>query len=252
MDGISGEGTSSDGVEHREETCSWCGKSETSSHFGGFSYCSFRCFAAGEYRNSLLIAIIVAPYFIAILLFPQIMFDLFIGSAEDSTASQNLFSVTITVLLLFLICIVEIGSFYTAYVGRSIRQMSGTEFVGHLSDAQRYPKREQYGKTHQRCEWCGEPRVDAFWSSKKGKYCSFRCNAAGNYRLSLAMLFGFFGLATIFVGMMYIMMARSESVTQIDPFLVLPLIVMAIPILSCVYVVHVGRSMNRARQMNDT
>ncbi len=252
MEGISGEGTNFYGVEHHEEVCSWCGKRKTSSHWGGFSYCSFRCSAAGEYHNFLLIAAVFAPFFIAIVLFPQIMFDLFIGSAIDSTTSQNLLSVTIAVLLMLLICIAEIGSLYTAYIGRSIRQMSGTEFVGHLSDAQRYPKREQYGKTHQRCEWCGEPRVDAFWSSEKGKYCSFRCNAAGNYRLSLAMLFGVFGLATIIAGIMYLMMAKSGPVTQIDPFFVLLLIAMAIPILSCVYVVNVGRSMNRARQMNDT
>jgi len=252
MEGISGEGNDSDGVEHHGEVCSWCGKRETSSHWAGFSYCSFRCFAAGEYHNFLLIATIFAPFFIAILLFPQIMFELFIGSTIDSTTSQNLLSVAITVLLMFLICITEIGSLYTAYVGRSIRQMSGTEFVGHLSDAQRYPKREQYGKTHQRCEWCGEPRVDAFWSSEKGKYCSFRCNAAGKYRLSLAMLFGVLGLAAIFALMMFMMMAKSGPVTQIDPFLVLLLFVMAIPVLSCVYVAYVGRSMNRARQMNDS
>ncbi|MHA1485354.1 MAG: hypothetical protein ACTSPR_08560, partial [Candidatus Thorarchaeota archaeon] len=177
MKGISGNGNNSNGVEHHKEVCSWCGKREPSSHWGGFSYCSFRCFAAGEYHNSLFMATILAPFFIAILLFPQSMFDLIIGRVIDPTTSQNLLSVAFTVLLLSLICIFEIGSLYTAYVGRSIRPVSGTEFVGHLSDAQRYPKREQYGKTHQLCEWCGEPRVEAFWSSEKGKYCSFRCNS---------------------------------------------------------------------------
>jgi hypothetical protein len=114
-----------------------------------------------------------------------------------------------------------------------------------------YPRQDQYGDAGQRCKWCGELKVNAFWSDEKEKYCSFRCNAAGNYRSFLAILFGVLGLAVILAGMMYITMARSGPITQIDPFLVLFLIVMAIPILGCVYVVNVGRSMNRTRRMND-
>ena len=254
MEGISGEGTNFDGVEHHEEVCSWCGKSETSSIWSGgeFSCCSFRCFAAVQYRNSMLVAVLLAPYLFAIVLFPQIMFEMIMTYTGGSTSSPNLTNVVISVFLMLVCSAFGIGSLYTAYVGWSIRRMSDTEFVGHLSDTQRYPKREQYGETHHRCEWCGEPSVSAFWSSKKGKYCSFRYSAAGNSRLSLALLFGVLGLAAIIAGMMYIMMARWGPVTQIDPFLVLLLFIMAIPILSCAYVVHVGRSMNRARQMNDT
>jgi len=253
MEEASGEDTNPDDVDSIGEVCSWCGKSERSGiwRMGGFSYCSFRCCAATQHRNFVLIAVLLAPVLFAIVLFPQIMFELVMIYTVGSTSSPNLTSVAIGIFLMLAFCAIGIGSLYTAYVGWSIRRMGDTEFVGHMSDAQRYPRREQYGETHHRCEWCGEPSVNAFWSGEKGKYCSFRCNAAGNYRSFLAMLFGVLGLATIFAGMMYIMMARSGPVTQIDPFLVLLLIIMAIPILSCVYVVYVGRSMNRARQTDD-
>ena len=247
MNGISGEGTSSDGV------CSWCRKSETSSiwKMEGFAYCSFRCCAAAQYRNSLLVAVLLVPYLIAIVLFPQIMFEMIMTYIGGSTLSPNLTNVAISVFLMLVFCAFGIGSLYSAYVGWSIRRMSGTEFIGHLSDAQRYPKREQYGDTHHRCEWCGEPSANAFWSGKKGKYCSFRCNAAGNYRSFLLMLFLVLALTSIPAVMIFIMNARSP-VTQIDPFLVLLLIILGAPGLSCAYVVYVGRLMNRTRQTNDT
>ena len=254
MEKASREDTNPDEVEKIGEVCSWCGKSETSGIWSGgeFSYCSFRCFAAAQYRNSVLVAVLLAPYFFAIVLFPQIMFEMIMTYTGGSTSSPNLTNVAISVFLMLVFCVFGIGSLYTAYVGWSIRRMSDTEFVGHLSDAQRYPKRKQYGETHHRCEWCGEPSVRAFWSDEKGKYCSFRCTAAGNYRLSLALLIGVLGLAAIVALMMFMMMAKSPAATQIHPFLVLLLIGMAIPILSCAYGVYVGRSMNRARQMNDT
>lgn len=253
MKRISGEGTSFGGVEHHREVCSWCGKSETSSRWSmeGFAYCSFRCCAAGQYRNSLLIAILLAPYLLAIVVFPQIMFAMIFAYTGGSTSSPNPTNVVISALLMVVFCTFSIGSLYAAYVGWSIRRMSDPEFIGQLSDTQRYPKREQYGETHHRCEWCEEPIVSAFWSGKKGKYCSFRCSAAGNYRGFLLMLFLVLALTSIPVVMMLIMNARSP-ITRIDPFLVLLLIILATPSLSCAYVVHVGRSMNRSRQTNDT
>ncbi|MGY5862397.1 MAG: hypothetical protein RTU09_08520 [Candidatus Thorarchaeota archaeon] len=253
MKGISGEGTNSFGGEHHEEVCAWCGKGETSSRWsmGGFAYCSFRCGAAGQYRNSLLIAVLLAPYLLAIVLFPQIMFAMIFAYTGGSTSSPNLINVVISGFLMVVFCAFSIGSLYAAYVGWSIRRMSDPEFIGQLSDTQRYPKREQYGETHHRCEWCEEPIVRAFWSGKKGKYCSFRCSAAGNYRSFLLMLFLVLALTSIPVAMIFIMNARS-SITQIDSFLVLLLIILVVPGLSCAYVVYVGRSMNRTRQTNDS
>ena len=180
------------------------------------------------------------------------MFEMLVTHAAGSTTSPNLSSVAGSIILILLVCSVEIGLLYTVYVGWSIRRMSDIAFVGQFSDAQRYPKREQYGQIHHSCKWCGKPIVSAFWSGGKGKYCSFRCNAAGNYRVFLAMLFGFLGLAVIFTGMMYVMMARSGPVTQIDPVLIMLLIIPAIPSLCCAYVVLVSRSMKRARRMNNT
>ena len=247
MEWVSGEGINSD------EVCSWCGKNKTSSiwSMGGFTYCSFRCCAAGQYRNYLLVAVLLAPFLFAIVLFPQIAFEMIMTYPGGSTSSPSFTSVAIAILLMAIFCAFSIGSLYGAYVGWSIRRMSDTEFVGHLSDTQRYPKREQYGKTDHRCEWCGEPKANAFWSGEKGKYCSFRCNAGGNYRSFLAITFGVVGLAVFVAGIMYVMMAKSGPVTQIDPFFVLLLVIMGIPILGCVYVVNVGRSMNRTRRMND-
>ena len=253
MNGISGEGTNSDGVEHREEVCSWCGKSETSSiwRMGGFAYCSFRCCAACQYRNSLLVAVLLAPYLLATVLFPQIIFDMIMIYTGGSTSSPNFANVAISVFLMLVFCAFGSGSLYAAYVGWSIRRVSDPAFEGHFLDAQRYPRREQYGETHHQCEWCGEPTVNAFWSGEKGKYCSFRCSTAGNHRTFLALLFAVLGLAAILAMMMFIMVARSGAIVHLDPFIALLLIIVAIPILSCMYVVHVGRSMNRARQMND-
>jgi hypothetical protein len=253
VNGISGEGTNSDGVEHHEEVCSWCGKSETSRTWkmGEFSHCSFRCCVAGQYRTFVFIAVLLAPYLFAIVLFPQIMFEMIMTYTGGSTSSPSLTNIVISAFLMVVFCAFGIGSLYAVYVGWSIRRTSDTEFVGQLSDTQRYPKKEQYGKTYHRCAWCGEPSVSALWSGEKGKYCSYRCTAAGNYRVFLLMLFLVLALTSIPAVMMFIMSARSP-ITQIDPFLVLLLVILATPSLSCAYVVHVGRSMNRARQMNDT
>ncbi len=109
---------------------------------GGFSYCSFRCCTAAQYRNSLLVAVLLAPYLLAIVLFPQIMFELIMTYTGGSTSSLNLTNVAISAFLMLVFCVFGVGSLYAAYVGWSIRRMSGTEFIGHLSDAQRYPKRE--------------------------------------------------------------------------------------------------------------
>ncbi len=94
--------------------------------------------------------------------------------------------------------------------------------------------------------------MSAFWSGEKGTYCSFRCNAAGNYRRSLPLLFLVLGMTGVAAVMVFTMVAKSPPVTQIHPFIILLLIILTIPSLSCVYIAYVGRSMNRARQMNDT
>jgi hypothetical protein len=138
MEKASREDTNPDEVEKIGEVCSWCGKSETSGIWSGgkFSYCSFRCFAAAQYRNSVIVAVLLAPYFFAIALFPQIMFEMILTYTGGSTSSPNLINVAISVFLMLVFCVFGIGSLYTAYVGWSIRRMSDTEFVGHLSDAQ--------------------------------------------------------------------------------------------------------------------
>ncbi|MFX1415215.1 MAG: hypothetical protein ACFFC0_00310 [Promethearchaeota archaeon] len=247
MDDSIEERISAEEAEPTGKACSWCGRRETRGRWSGtrFSYCSFRCLAAAEYRTSLFVAILMTPFFLAILLFPQVMYEIILEGATPSE-TPNPLAPGFAVIIILLISGFSIGSLYAAYVGWTVRRRSDTVFIGDMPDTQLYPKQGQYGDTGHRCEWCGNTRVSASWSGKRGIYCSLRCSAAGDYRRFLLISVVFFALTSI-VGLMAV---RTFTQNPEGP-LVSPLIFLLILLgvnLVFAYPAYLGWSMNRTRQ----
>ncbi|MFX1261142.1 MAG: hypothetical protein ACFFAZ_03560 [Promethearchaeota archaeon] len=238
---------SSEGAEPVVRACSWCGKRETRGRWSGtrFSYCSFRCLAAAEHRISLLIAILMTPFFLAILLFPQVMYEIILAGATPYGTTSPL-APGFAVIIILLISGLSIGSLYAAYVGWTVRRRSDTVFIGDMPDTQLYPKQGQYGDTGHRCEWCGSTRVSASWSGKSGIYCSLRCSAAGDYRRFILLSVLVFAMTSI-VGLLAIRtFTQSPGGPLVSP-LVFLLILLGLDLVFA-YPAYLGWSMNRTRQ----
>lgn len=247
MDDSFEEHISSEEVEPTGRVCSWCGRPETRSRWSGtrFSYCSFRCLAAAEFRASMLVAIIMTPFFVAILLFPQVMYEIILTGAPSSEPLGPL-AVGVAVIIILLISGSSIGSLYAAYVGWTVRRRSETVFIGDMPDTQLYPKQAQYGDTGHRCEWCGNTRVSTAWSGKRGIYCSFRCSAAGDYRRFILISVVVFGMTSV-VGLVAIMtFTQNPGAPLVHPIVFL-LIVLGLDLMFA-YPAYLGWSMNRTRQ----
>ncbi len=252
MDDSFEEYTSSEEVKQSGKVCSWCGKPEPTSRWSGarFSYCSFRCLTAAEYRSSLLVAILMTPVFMAILLFPEAMYELFLVGITSSEPPGPI-AVGGTVVIIIMISGSSIGSLYAAYVGWTVRRGSDTVFIGDMPDTQLYPKQGQYGDTGHRCDWCGNTRVSASWSGKRGEYCSLRCNAAGDHRRYILLFVLVFAL-TCTVGLMVVLMsAQIPWGFQIHPFIILLVVLLIGFNLMFAYPAYLGWSMNQAKRRDD-
>lgn len=95
--------------------CEWCGKSKISFMWSGKKgiYCSFRCNAAGIYRNLVLISIIVT-------MMTVLLTTLIVMMQIESGTNQP-----IPLILIFpivLIIGIDMSFIYAAYVGRSMRR----------------------------------------------------------------------------------------------------------------------------------
>lgn len=247
MDESFEEHISSEEAEPIGKVCSWCGRPEPSSRWSGtrFSYCSFRCLAAAEYRTSLLVAILMTPFFVAILLFPQAMYEILLQGATPSETTSPL-APGVVVIIILLISGSSIGSLYAAYVGWTVRRRSDTVFIGDMPDTQLYPKQGQYGETGHRCDWCGSTRVGASWSGKRGIYCSLRCSAAGDYRRFILISVVVFAMTSI-VGLMAVRtFTQNPGGPLVHPFVFL-LILLGLDLVFA-YPAYLGWSMNRTRQ----
>lgn len=247
MDDAFEEYSSPEEVEQAGRVCSWCGRAETRSRWSGtrFSYCSFRCLAAAEFRSSLSVAILMTPFFVAILLFPQAMYEILLQGAPSSETTGHL-AVGVAVIIMLVISGSSIGSLYTTYVGWTVRRRSDTVIIGDMPDTQLYPKQGQYGDTGHRCEWCGSTQVSASWSGNRGIFCSLRCSAAGNYRRFVLISFAVFGM-TLVVGLVAIMtFTRDPGLPLVYPFVFL-LIILGLDLVFA-YPAYLGWSMNRIRQ----
>ena len=106
---------------------------------------------------------------------------------------------------------------------------------------------EENEESLQKCDWCGKSEISSTWSSWKVLYCSFRCNAAGSYRLLVAisvitsMMMGI-------IAIMYLMMMAANPTTPM-PFelFLMPAIILVFIDMSFIYAAYVGRSMRKER-----
>lgn len=98
-----------------------------------------------------------------------------------------------------------------------------------------------------RCKWCGKPEVSFFWSGKKGQYCSFRCNAGGNYPGSVLLSILASGITTILVLVFVIVQGRNPY-TPIPSFFGVILAVPVILSVMFIYMTFVGRMLTKERQ----
>jgi len=189
----------------------------------------------------------MTPFFMAILLFPQVMYEVILKGATSSEPPGPL-AVGVTVLIILMISGSSIGSLYAAYVGWTVRRMSDTVFIGDMPEAQLYPKQEQYGDTGHRCEWCGNTRVSASWSGKRGMYCSLRCSAAGDYRRFILLYVAVFAMTSIVALMGVMMSTRYPGGIQIHPFILLVVALLIGFNLMFAYPAYLGWSMNRTKR----
>lgn len=163
---------------NKPEQCFWCGKDQLSGLWSGKQrkYCSFRCVAAGEYRNAAFILILSIPFTFLCLFFPGILYSYFdadyvIGGNPSLLALIGAGSTTLILL--------SMSSFtlYASYVGWSVRR--------NLDEISEYAQTDQ--RPLKLCVICGNPEVSTFWSSSRGFFCSFRCSAARDYMRFLGM-----------------------------------------------------------------
>ena len=99
-----------------------------------------------------------------------------------------------------------------------------------------------------KCEWCGKSEISSTWSSWKVLYCSFRCNAAGSYRLLVAISV-IASMMTGIVTIIYFMMIGANPTTPIPlELLMFPVILLVFIDMSFIYAAYVGRSMRKERK----
>jgi hypothetical protein len=107
---------------------------------------------------------------------------------------------------------------------------------------------EEPDEYQQKCDWCGKPKISQTWSGKKGHYCSFRCSAAGSYRLYSAM-------STIIIIMfsmvivLSMMMGLSAPIGSPEFFVLLvPQAGLVVILLFSIYSAYIGRSMRKEQK----
>ena len=97
------------------------------------------------------------------------------------------------------------------------------------------------------CDWCGKEGVSVWWSGTKGKYCSFRCSAAGSYPRSIVIAVCVVALESILVLIQVMMFLRYPILTPAYVIIVVPQVFVTLLVLSFVYMAYIGYSMRKDR-----
>lgn len=109
---------------------------------------------------------------------------------------------------------------------------------------------EDDSESLRKCEWCGKSQINETWSGKKGLYCSFRCSAAGSYRMYVLVSISI-SVMIAMIAIMNIMMQSGSSTSQPIPLILIFPIFLLIGIdMSFIYAAYVGRLMRRERDIN--
>ena len=108
---------------------------------------------------------------------------------------------------------------------------------------------EEPEEYQQKCDWCGKPKISREWSGKKGHYCSFRCSAAGSYRLNSVMA----TIMIIIISMVIIlsmMMGLGGPIGSPEFFVFLvPQAGLVVMLLFSIYSAYIGWSMRKERKV---
>jgi len=106
------------------------------------------------------------------------------------------------------------------------------------------------GVSTRKCEWRGKSEISSTWSGKRGVYCSFKCSAAGDYRMysAIATIFTIMVSMVIILGMM--MQIDISSNPSALLVLVVPQVGLVGLLLMFIYAAYIGRSMRRERNIN--
>jgi uncharacterized integral membrane protein len=95
----------------------------------------------------------------------------------------------------------------------------------------------------QKCVWCGESVTSDTWS----EYCSFRCTAAGRYRMFVLLSVISPIILVIMLFVLVMMGLDSWTYLLIRPSLIFPLVMMAGISIFFVYGTIVGKRMRNAK-----
>lgn len=111
---------------------------------------------------------------------------------------------------------------------------------------------EEKDRSEQTCDWCGKEGVSVWWSGIRGKYCSFRCSAAGSYHRTILITVCIIALQSLFEFIIITMALNYQNVTALlIPMFFLPNVIATLLTLSFVYMVYVGHVMRKERERSE-
>jgi hypothetical protein len=107
-------------------------------------------------------------------------------------------------------------------------------------------------QSEQTCDWCGKEGVSVWWSGIRGKYCSFRCSAAGSYHRTILITICIIALQSLFEFIIITMALNHQDISALFiPMFFLPNVLVTLGTLSFVYMVYVGHVMRKKRESSE-
>ncbi|NHI89270.1 MAG: hypothetical protein EAX87_07075 [Candidatus Thorarchaeota archaeon] len=105
---------------------------------------------------------------------------------------------------------------------------------------------EEKNGVPQKCVWCGKSVTSDTWS----EYCSFRCTAAGRYRMYV--LLSIIGPIILTIMLFVLVMMEFDSWTYllIRPSLLFPLFIITGVSIFFIYGTYVGRILRNEKQVD--
>lgn len=101
-------------------------------------------------------------------------------------------------------------------------------------------------RPQQTCDWCGREIVSFWWSGSEGRYCSFKCSAAGSYHRYILLTASVITITVVFFSIIIMFSLKSPI---ISPFFVILMMMAFTPIavfdISLLYTLYVGRYLRK-------
>ena len=118
-----------------------------------------------------------------------------------------------------------------------------------MSENKRYPRRDEYGDSSPRCEWCGRPTDRGSWgSSEYGTWCSFECRSAGRYFQSVCALVGLIVVVVVPIVMIMFENINAAPAMVYWPAILIPILLLSPVVLYLIVAIITGARVRRANE----